>query len=289
MAEDGEPLVLGVLVSGSGTNMEAIARAIEDGDLPARIALVVSDNPDAFALERAKKRSIPTRVIELGEFPDRPSFDRAVIEALESEGVELVVLAGFMKLIGPEMVDAFANRIMNIHPALLPSFPGERGVADALEHGVKFVRIIPILRLCILKTDKRQKLLQHVFRHASPPLPELLYLPCSHSLSDFTIYNIFYLNRCEKSTVNIHARAMQAASLPVRPRSRRWENSSVSAAAVQTAPTVMFSAGRPPRRSSLRFASHKSSCHCPGAAGRTNSPQSANWAANGPTTLASTT
>ena len=137
MAEDGGPLVLGVLVSGSGTNMEAIAQAIEDGDLPARIALVVSDNPGAFALERAKRRSIPTRVIELREFPDRPSFDRAVIEALESEGVELVVLAGFMKLIGPEMVDAFASRIMNIHPALLPSFPGEQGVVDALEHGVK--------------------------------------------------------------------------------------------------------------------------------------------------------
>jgi len=137
MAVEDKPIDIGVLASGSGTNLEAIAQAIADGDVPARIAVVISDNPEAFALERAQRRGIATRVMEVGEFTDRPSFDRAIIEALREAGVDLVVLAGFMKLIGPEMVDAFPSQIMNIHPALLPSFPGEHGVPDALEHGVK--------------------------------------------------------------------------------------------------------------------------------------------------------
>jgi phosphoribosylglycinamide formyltransferase-1 len=137
MTPDGEPLKLGVLASGSGTNLEAIAEAIENGGVPARIVLVLSDKPGAFALERAQGRGIPTRVIELADYPDRPAFDRVIIEALREAGVELVILAGYMKLVGDEIVDAFPNRIMNIHPALLPCFPGEHGVADALEHGVK--------------------------------------------------------------------------------------------------------------------------------------------------------
>jgi phosphoribosylglycinamide formyltransferase-1 len=137
MTPDGEPLKLGVLASGSGTNLEAIAEAIENGGVPARIVLVLSDKPGAFALERAQGRGIPTRVIELADYPDRPAFDRAMIEALREAGVELVILAGYMKLVGDEIVDAFPNRIMNIHPTLLPCFPGEHGVADALEHGVK--------------------------------------------------------------------------------------------------------------------------------------------------------
>jgi phosphoribosylglycinamide formyltransferase-1 len=137
MTPDREPLKLGVLASGSGTNLEAIARAIDEGEVPARIVLVLSDKPGAFALERAKRWGIPTKVIELADSPDRPAFDRAIVEALREAGVELVILAGYMKLVGDEIVDEFPNRIMNIHPALLPCFPGEHGVADALEHGVK--------------------------------------------------------------------------------------------------------------------------------------------------------
>lgn len=128
---------IAVLASGSGTNLEAIAQAIEEGGIPARIAIVISDNPDAFALERAGRRGIPTKVIELGDYPDRPAFDRAIRDALRQAGVDLVVLAGYMKLVGPEILEAFSGRIMNIHPALLPSFPGEHGVSDALQHGVK--------------------------------------------------------------------------------------------------------------------------------------------------------
>lgn len=128
---------IAVLASGSGTNLEAIAQAIDDGDVPARIAVVASDNPEAFALERARRRGIETAVVILADFPDRFSYDRAIVELLQDMGVDLVVLAGYMKLVGPGFVEAFRGRIMNIHPALLPSFPGEHGVRDALEHGVK--------------------------------------------------------------------------------------------------------------------------------------------------------
>jgi phosphoribosylglycinamide formyltransferase-1 len=128
---------IGILASGSGTNMEAIARAIDDGEVPARIAVVISDNPDAFALERARRRGIPTMVILPSDYPDRASYDHAVTATLRDEEVDLVVLAGYMKLAGKELVAEFRGRMMNIHPALLPSFPGTHGVGDALEYGVK--------------------------------------------------------------------------------------------------------------------------------------------------------
>ena len=137
MSPSEKKISIAVLASGSGTNLEAIAQAIEEGEVPATIAIVISDNPDAFALERAGRRGIPTKVIGLDDHPDRPAFDRAIRETLQEAGVDLVVLAGYMKLVGPEILDAFSGRMMNIHPALLPSFPGERGVNDALEHGVK--------------------------------------------------------------------------------------------------------------------------------------------------------
>lgn len=132
-----ERIKLGVLASGSGTNLEAIAQAIESGGVPASIVVLLSDNSEAFALERARRRGIPTRVVELKYLSDRAAFDHAVLEALLEAGVELIVLAGYMKLVGNEIIEAYRGRIMNIHPALLPSFHGEHGVRDALEHGVK--------------------------------------------------------------------------------------------------------------------------------------------------------
>ena len=137
MSRGDRKINVAVLASGSGTNLEAIARAIEDGELPAKIVLVLSDNPGAFALERARRRGIPARVVLLSDYPDRPSYDREIVQALEEARVDLVALAGYMKLAGPELVRAFSGRIMNIHPALLPSFPGTHGARDALEHGVK--------------------------------------------------------------------------------------------------------------------------------------------------------
>lgn len=128
---------LGVLISGSGTNLENIAVKIEEGFLRARIAVVISDREEAYGLVRARRHGLRAVFLDPGSFPDRVSFDREIIRILRENEVELVVLAGYMRLVSPEFVEAFRNRIMNIHPALLPSFPGTSGVADALAYGVK--------------------------------------------------------------------------------------------------------------------------------------------------------
>lgn len=128
---------LGVLISGSGTNLENIARKIEEGYLRARIAVVISDREDAYGLVRARRHGLQAVFLDPESFPDRVSFDRELIRILRENRVDLVVLAGYMRLVSPEFVEAFRHRIMNIHPALLPSFPGTSGVVDALAYGVK--------------------------------------------------------------------------------------------------------------------------------------------------------
>lgn len=128
----------GVLVSGSGSNLQAIIDAIEAKRLDASVSVVISNNPKAFALERAKKHGIPAEVILKDSFPSREDYDREVVRILRSYGVELVVLAGFMRLISKAMLEAFPMRIINIHPSLLPSFPGLEVQKKAIEHGVKF-------------------------------------------------------------------------------------------------------------------------------------------------------
>ena len=132
-----EPCRLGILISGSGTNMENIAVEIEERGLRARIAVVISDKEDAYGLVRANKHGLQAVFLDPASFPDRAAYDRELVRVLEENGVSLVVLAGYMRLVGPEFVQAFRNRIMNIHPALLPSFPGTSGVPDALAYGVK--------------------------------------------------------------------------------------------------------------------------------------------------------
>ncbi len=128
---------LGVLISGTGSNLQAIIDAILRGDLKAEIRLVISNRPDAQGLERARRHGIETAVIEHRKFPSREDFDRAVLVALRDRSVELVALAGFMRLLSPVMLDAFPGRVMNIHNSLLPSFPGIHGPKDAIEYGVK--------------------------------------------------------------------------------------------------------------------------------------------------------
>jgi phosphoribosylglycinamide formyltransferase-1 len=134
---EGKTCRLGILVSGSGTNMENIAAEIDEGRLPACIAVVISDRRDAFALVRAERRGIEALFVDPGSFPDRGAYDRELVRLLKEYRVDLVVLAGYMRLVGREFLRAFPNRVMNIHPALLPSFPGTSGVADALAYGVK--------------------------------------------------------------------------------------------------------------------------------------------------------
>lgn len=125
---------IAVLVSGSGTNLQAL---IESDDLGADIVTVISDRPGVAAVERAEAVGIPTIVLDYSEYPDRESFSDSLADRAEEEGAEALVLAGFMRILAPVAINRFPNRILNIHPSLLPAFPGAHAVAQAIAHGVK--------------------------------------------------------------------------------------------------------------------------------------------------------
>ncbi len=129
---------LGVLISGSGTNLQSIIDAIEQKRLDAVIRVVISNREDAYGIVRARNHGIETQVLDHRKFPTRVAFDQAMVDLLHSRQVELVVLAGFMRLLSPLFVRSFSNRIMNIHPALLPAFPGLHVQRKALEYGARF-------------------------------------------------------------------------------------------------------------------------------------------------------
>ncbi|HSQ11811.1 MAG TPA: phosphoribosylglycinamide formyltransferase [Candidatus Deferrimicrobium sp.] len=129
---------IAVLLSGGGTNLQAIIDAIEAKKLDAKIELVLSNKADAFGLVRAQNHGIPTEVLDHLTYPSRETYDQAVVDRLRGRGVELVALAGFMRLLSPVLIKAYSNRIMNIHPALLPSFPGLHVQKKAVDHGVRF-------------------------------------------------------------------------------------------------------------------------------------------------------
>ncbi|MBN2844621.1 MAG: phosphoribosylglycinamide formyltransferase [Deltaproteobacteria bacterium] len=131
-------LSLGVLVSGSGSNLQSIIDSIESGILHASIEIVVSNNPDAFALERAKKHHLESIVIDHAEFASREDFDQRMVDVLTSHSVDLVVMAGFMRILSTLFLRSFPMRIINIHPALLPSFQGLHAQKKAFDYGVKF-------------------------------------------------------------------------------------------------------------------------------------------------------
>ena len=133
-----KPVPIGVLISGSGTNLQAIIDAIAAKKLDANIAVVLSNKADAYGLARAQNHGIRTEVLDHKAFASREAYDQAVVDLLRARGVELVVLAGFMRLLSPVFIKAYSNRIMNIHPALLPSFPGLHVQKRALDHGVRF-------------------------------------------------------------------------------------------------------------------------------------------------------
>ena len=174
---------LGVLISGRGSNLAAILSAIDAGALPARVALVISNKPGAAGLARAAEAGIPTQVIPHGAYPDRATFDAALVGALRAASVDVVVLAGFMRLLTPVLLDAFPHRVVNIHPALLPAFPGVDAQAQALAYGarvtgctVHFVDagtdtgpVIAQAAVPILEGDDRDTLAARI-------------LPCEHAL-----------------------------------------------------------------------------------------------------------
>jgi len=133
------PIKLAVLVSGNGSNFQAILDAIEAGRLPnSHVACLISNKSDAFALERARKHNVTTIVLDHKAYPDRQAYDTALVELLRQHEVDLVILAGFMRLLSPIMIDAFPNAIMNIHPALLPAFPGLDAQQQAFDYGVRY-------------------------------------------------------------------------------------------------------------------------------------------------------
>jgi len=131
-------LKLGVLVSGGGSNLQAIIDNIEAGRLDAQISVVISNNADAFSLQRCRNHNVPAIVVDHRDYTSRNDFDRHLIDVLRSYDVELVVMAGFMRILTKSFLAAFPMRIMNIHPALLPAFPGLHVQKQALDYGVRF-------------------------------------------------------------------------------------------------------------------------------------------------------
>ena len=128
---------LGILISGRGTNLQAIIDAIGDGRLDATVAVVISNKPEAAGLDRARAAGIETVSIPHRGFPTRDDFDRAIVAELKARDVGLVCLAGFMRLVGQPMLEAFPHAVLNIHPSLLPAFPGIDAQRQALDYGVK--------------------------------------------------------------------------------------------------------------------------------------------------------
>ena len=124
-----------ILISGSGTNLQSFIDKVDAGDLDLELCLVFSNRPDAFGLERAKKAGIPTACIEHSDFADRESFDRAVASVLDQYAPELIVLAGFMRILSPWFVQHYEGKVLNIHPALLPKYPGLNTHQRALDAG----------------------------------------------------------------------------------------------------------------------------------------------------------
>jgi len=128
---------LGILISGTGSNMKSIVAACESGEVPAEVAVVVSNRADAPGLEWATQHGLETALLSHRDYPTREAHDSVVVERLRGAGVEWICLAGYMRLLSAVFVDAYPNRILNIHPALLPAFPGLHGQQQAWEYGVK--------------------------------------------------------------------------------------------------------------------------------------------------------
>jgi len=132
-----ELMSIGVLASGRGSNFQSIVDAIESGSLKAKIVLLITDNPNAFAIERARKHGIEPLIMVPNQYGTRNDYYQAVVQELRIREVGLVVLAGFMRIIGKPLIEAYRDRVMNIHPALLPSFPGLHGQKQAQDYGVR--------------------------------------------------------------------------------------------------------------------------------------------------------
>ena len=137
LVEDDEPLTIGVLIGGSGTNLQALMDCIANGSLNARIGLVVSSRPSAYGIKRAEEAGIPTLVLNKEAYADPEAADERIAAELKAHGCEYVIMAGYMRMVHKPLLGAFPNRVVNIHPALLPSFKGAHAIQDAYDYGVK--------------------------------------------------------------------------------------------------------------------------------------------------------
>lgn len=179
-----------VLASGRGSDFQAICDAVAAGTCPVELVRLITDNPAAPAIGRAERAGVPVTVVDWASFPGRAAYETALREAMEASGAELFVLAGYMRLLSPETVRAFPNRMINIHPALLPAFPGLRAPAQAVEHGVRFsgctVHFVNeemdagpiILQACVpvLEDDNAETLAARILTEEHRILPEALRL-----------------------------------------------------------------------------------------------------------------
>jgi len=133
-----EKFKLAVLVSGRGSNLQAIIDSIEKNNLAAEISLILSNVPDAYALQRGKKHRLESIFLDPKSFSSRDDYEKQMIELLQTKSIDLVCLAGFMRILGKKFIEAFSGKIINIHPSLLPAFPGLNVQEKALQHGVRF-------------------------------------------------------------------------------------------------------------------------------------------------------
>ncbi len=187
---------IAVLASGRGSNFQAVIDAIRNGGIPATCVRLFTDNPNAYAITRARGAGIAVSVIDYAAFPGREAYERALLSAMEECGADLFVLAGYMRVVGTDIVKAFAGKIINIHPALLPSFPGLHGQRQALLYGVKVagctVHFVDesldggpiIVQRCVpvLEDDDEDTLSTRILEQEHRCLPEAIRLFCEGRL-----------------------------------------------------------------------------------------------------------
>ncbi len=188
---------IAVLASGRGSNFQAILDALRDGRIPAECVRLFTDNKKAYAIERARTAGVPVMVVDFSGFPGRDAYEQALLRELKACDPDLIVLAGYMRIVGKGIVSEFAGRMINIHPALLPSFPGLHGQRQALEHGVKVagctVHFVDenldggpiIVQRCVpvLDTDDEDTLSARILEQEHRCLPEAIRLFCEGRLA----------------------------------------------------------------------------------------------------------
>jgi phosphoribosylglycinamide formyltransferase-1 len=172
IAQNYPRLKLGVMASGSGSNFEAIAQAIQDGQLNADIQVLIYNNPGAKVVDRAKRFNVPTTLLNHREYETREALDHAIVTTFKEHSVDWIVMAGWMRIVTPVLIQAFPNRILNIHPSLLPSFKGNRAVEQALSAGVKITGCT--VHLVVSEVDSGEIIMQAAVPVMPNDTPETL-------------------------------------------------------------------------------------------------------------------